>query len=124
MIIPRLEALLARFQALGAQRVLCKRLAENDNSKQQVYLGHGFDALNLVPFDAVQSDSSKKQPIMKAALALSWLDDRGAYLPRNGCAAGALPAVPGSADVGLPARLRDGTKRTDAANAEGFAAIQ
>ena len=64
MSIPSLAALLTRFQALGAQRVLCKRLAENDNSKQQVYLGHGFDALNLLPFGAVQSDSSKKQPIM------------------------------------------------------------
>ena len=77
MSIPSLAALLTKFQALGAQRVLCKRLAENDNSKQQVYLGHGFDALNLVPFGAVQSDSSKKQPIMKAALPLSWLDDSG-----------------------------------------------
>jgi len=62
---------------LGAQRLLCKRLAENDNSKQQVYLGHGFDALNLVPFGEVTSDSSTKQPIMKAALALRWLDDEG-----------------------------------------------
>lgn len=72
-----LEALLGRFRKLGAQRVLCKRLAENDNSKQQIYLGHGFDALNLVPFGEVTSDSSTKQPIMKAALTLSWLDDEG-----------------------------------------------
>ncbi len=55
MSIPSLEALLARFQALGAQRVLCKRLAENDNSKQQVYLGHGFDAVGLFDSEGVQA---------------------------------------------------------------------
>lgn len=94
MSIPSLEALLATFQALGAQRVLCKRLAENDNSKQQVYLGHGFDALNLVPFGVVQSDSSKKQPIMKAALPLSWLDDSGKIAPAPGAQLVLYPQYP------------------------------
>lgn len=94
MSIPSLEALLARFQSLGAHRVLCKRLAENDNSKQQVYLGHGFDALNLVPFGAVQSDSSKKQPIMKAALQLSWLDDAGNVTPAPGAQLILYPEYP------------------------------
>jgi hypothetical protein len=74
--------------------VLCKRLAENDNSKQQVYLGHGFDALNLVPFGAVTSDSSTKQPIMKAALALRWLDDEGRTAPAPGAQLVLYPQYP------------------------------
>lgn len=94
MSIPSLDALLGAFQKLGAQRVLCKRLAENDNSKQQVYLGHGFDALNLIPFGTVQSDSSKKQPIMKAALPLSWLDDAGKAAPAAGAQLVLYPQYP------------------------------
>jgi hypothetical protein len=74
--------------------VLCKRLAENDNSKQQIYLGHGFDALNLVPFGDVTSDSSTKQPIMKAALALSWLDEEGRAAPAPGAQLVLYPQYP------------------------------
>jgi hypothetical protein len=74
--------------------VLCKRLAENDNSKQQVYLGHGFDALNLVPFGQVASDSTTKQPIMKAALALRWLDDAGRTAPAPGAQLVLYPQYP------------------------------
>lgn len=94
MSIPRLDVLLEQFQTLGAKRVLCKRLAENDNSKQQVYLGHGFDALNLIPFGEVKSDSSKKQPIMKAALSLSWLDDTGNIAPTRGAQLVLYPQYP------------------------------
>jgi len=33
-----LASLLRRFSELGAVRAFCKPLAENDNSKQQIYL--------------------------------------------------------------------------------------
>ena len=72
-----LSDLLKSFQKIGAQRVLCKRLAENDNNKQQIYLGHGFDSLNLIPFGTVTADSSTKTPIMKAVLPLRWMNDAG-----------------------------------------------
>jgi hypothetical protein len=91
---PALDGLLRTLRTLGAQRVLCKRLAENDNSKQQVYFGHGFDALNLVPFGEVTSDSSTKQPIMKAALALRWLDDEGRTAPAPGAQLVLYPQYP------------------------------
>ena len=94
MSTPALDSLLRTFRRLGAQRVLCKRLAENDNSKQQVYLGHGFDALNLVPFGEVTSDSSTKQPIMKAALTLRWLDDEGRAAPAPGAQLVLYPQYP------------------------------
>ena len=94
MSTPALDALLRTFRRLGAQRVLCKRLAENDNSKQQVYLGHGFDALNLVPFGEVTSDSSTKQPIMKAALTLRWLDEEGRTAPAPGAQLVLYPQYP------------------------------
>lgn len=94
MTIPTLEALLTEFQKLGAQRVLCKRLAENDNSKQQIYLGGGFDALNLIPFGAVQADSSKKQPILKAHVPLSWLADDGRTMRADGAQLVLYPQYP------------------------------
>lgn len=94
MSIPSLDVLLEMLQKLGAQRVLCKRLAENDNSKQQVYLGHGFDALNVIPFGEVKSDSSKKQPIMKAAVLLNWLDDGGHIAPATGAQLVLYPQYP------------------------------
>lgn len=81
MSIGSLDGLLAQFQALGATRVLCKRLAENDNSKQQIYLGHGFDSLSLLPFGTVESDNSKTRPILKAAMPLYWLSDAGQMAP-------------------------------------------
>lgn len=34
-----LAALVSRFEGLGATRIFYKPLAENDNSKQQIYLG-------------------------------------------------------------------------------------
>lgn len=39
--------LVARFKALGANRIFCKHLAENDNSKQQIYLGGNFEVLSF-----------------------------------------------------------------------------
>jgi hypothetical protein len=79
-----LEELIDEFWKLGASRILCKRLAENDNNKQQIYLGHGFESLNLLPFGTVNTDSSKKSPIMKAALPLSWMNESGQVAPATG----------------------------------------
>ncbi|HWZ64732.1 MAG TPA: MvaI/BcnI family restriction endonuclease [Steroidobacteraceae bacterium] len=77
MSLATLDQLLRRLSDLGAHRILCKRLAENDNSKQQIYLGPGFESLNLIPYGAVKSDRSTRQPTLKASLSLSWLDDEG-----------------------------------------------
>ncbi len=44
-VFDTLAALVSRFDALGATRIFFKPLAENDNSKQQVYLGGSFEVL-------------------------------------------------------------------------------
>lgn len=42
----------------GATRFYAKRLAPNDNSKNQVYLGGGFAALNVIPHGEIEEDDS------------------------------------------------------------------
>ena len=34
---------------LGVVRLLFKVLSTNDNSKQQIYLGSGYDSLKMIP---------------------------------------------------------------------------
>lgn len=77
MPFAKLEDLLDRFAALGANRVLCKRLAENDNSKQQVYLGGSFDALQLLPFKEIRAEPGTKRETFKADLDFAWIDSKG-----------------------------------------------
>lgn len=72
-----LDALMKCMGDLGAEQVLCKPLAENDNSKQQVYLGPGFSALNLLPHGSVTADAQPKEPNFKAAIDLHWIDAEG-----------------------------------------------
>jgi hypothetical protein len=69
-----LKELLQRFKELGAQRVFCKPLAENDNSKQQVYFGGGFDVLHMFPFQDVVVDGAGANGTYKAKLDLFWID--------------------------------------------------
>lgn len=61
------------FADAGCTRLYGKPLAENDNSKNQVYFGPGFQALNLFPNEGVVPDSSPKNPIFKARLSFGWL---------------------------------------------------
>lgn len=64
-----------RFSQLGVKFAYFKRLAENDNSKQQIYLGGGFDALQLLPFEEVQAFPDLKEPNYKAKLSFFWIDE-------------------------------------------------
>ncbi len=45
--------------AHGATLFYAKRLAPNDNSKNQVYLGGGFSALNIIPHGEIDADDSQ-----------------------------------------------------------------
>lgn len=69
---------------LGATRIYSKNLAPNDNSKNQVYLGGGFGALNVIPHGSIEIDTSSlagsKRERPKAKVAFSWLDEDGTYL--------------------------------------------
>ncbi len=65
------------FVQAGGVTLYAKPLAENDNSKNQVYFGPGFQALNLFPNAGIVPDSSKKNPIFKAKLHFGWLLPNG-----------------------------------------------
>jgi len=84
MDFPDLDALLKFMQSLGAGRVLCKQLAENDNSKQQIYLGGSFDVLKLLPFQQIRDEPGIKRPNFKAGLHLNWISPTGAVEPALG----------------------------------------
>ena len=73
-----LTRLLDRMAAHGAARFYAKRLAPNDNSKNQVYLGGGFGALNIIPHGPVESDDSSRAGSVrdraKAMVRFFWLN--------------------------------------------------
>ena len=77
MRFPSLSDLTNRLTALGANRVLFKRLAENDNSKQQIYLGNSFEVLQQLPYTRVRAEAGFKRETFKADIDLSWIDARG-----------------------------------------------
>jgi hypothetical protein len=72
-VFQSLAALVSRFEDLGATRIFYKPLAENDNSKQQIYLGGSFDVLNFFRFGAVRAEKGLKEPTFKAELAFFWV---------------------------------------------------
>jgi hypothetical protein len=76
-----LTRLLDQMAAHGAARFYAKRLAPNDNSKNQVYLGGGFGALNIIPHGSVESDDSSRAGSVrdraKAMVRFFWLDEDG-----------------------------------------------
>ena len=62
----------------GAKRILIKRLANNDNSKQQIYLGSDFSVIQDLPVkEIVSSGMTSKGAIFKAALDLFWITPDG-----------------------------------------------
>lgn len=67
----------------GAVRFLAKPLAANDNSKNQLYLGGDFSALNIIPHGEVYTDETDKAGSIrdrgKANVQFSWIDENGLY---------------------------------------------
>jgi hypothetical protein len=59
--------------ALGVDRLYAKPLSENDNSKQQIYLGGSFDAVNRLPSKSFRQDGNT----YKADLDFNWLNPSG-----------------------------------------------
>jgi hypothetical protein len=76
-----LNQLLVAMQKSGSTRFLAKRLAPNDNSKNQIYLGGGFDALNIIPHGDIETDYKKTAGAVrrrdKAPVELYWIDSEG-----------------------------------------------
>ena len=82
------------FAHAGCKKLYAKPLAENDNSKNQVYFGPGFQALNLFPNEGVIPDSSSKNPIFKAKLRFSWLLPNGMAVEAPGAQLILYPQYP------------------------------
>lgn len=75
-----LNALARRMAELGATRFLAKKLAENDNSKNQIYVGGSSDVFASLPPFSVTADANRRGvPSFKAALGLAWIADSGEY---------------------------------------------
>lgn len=87
------ESDLARFRAifssLGIRKLYAKRLATQDNSKNQIYLGGDFSSLNIIPVNgfetftpASQKDSLKPGKLLiRGAVKFSWVDSSGSIYP-------------------------------------------
>lgn len=82
-MIESLEALARLMVQGGAARIYAKRLAPNDNSKNQVYLGGDFSALNIIPHGVIETDDSdlagSVRDRAKASVRFSWIDEHGEY---------------------------------------------
>lgn len=78
-VITNLDKLIEIFRQKCCTLILAKVLADNDNSKNQVYFGSGFSSLNLFPNLHIQAatSGSYQKPIFKAAVDLSWLGQDG-----------------------------------------------
>ncbi|MCL2310149.1 MAG: MvaI/BcnI restriction endonuclease family protein [Proteobacteria bacterium] len=68
-----IASLLKRFSDLGATRVFCKPLAENDNSKQQIYLGASLEVVQMFPLRKIEAAEKGKDSTYKAKLDFSWV---------------------------------------------------
>jgi len=68
----------------GVERLYAKKLASNDNSKNQIYMGSGFQVLNIIPNNGVYVDRSvrqSKRDRLKANLNFYWLTDSNHICP-------------------------------------------
>jgi hypothetical protein len=72
--------LLSAYRDHNCSAVYAKRLADNDNSKNQVYFGSDFQTLNIFPnLDIAPANTgTHEKPIFKAKLNFKWIDHAGA----------------------------------------------
>jgi hypothetical protein len=69
-----LNDLLDCMRQHGTNHIYCKLLAENDNTKQQIYLGNSFEVLKLLVFGAIRTEPRGIRPNFKAPVPLFWID--------------------------------------------------
>ncbi len=82
-MIETLSGLVALMKSYGAVRFYAKKLAPNDNSKNQVYLGGDFSVLNIIPHQGIYTDDSSSAGSVrnraKADVSFSWVDQNGRH---------------------------------------------
>lgn len=76
MSFNNVDLLAQAMHSLGAVNVFCKPLAENDNTKQQIYLGGSFEILKQLPFSEMRSDPGVKRQNFKASLNFFWINEQ------------------------------------------------
>lgn len=71
------------FSDNGCQKVYVKRLAANDNSKNQVYLGGSFELLNILPITEIKTEEAGdwNRERFKASLNFGWIGEDGNIYP-------------------------------------------
>lgn len=89
VVITSLANLLDLMRHHGVARIYAKKLAPNDNSKNQIYLGGDFSALNIIPHGNIYTDDAdiakSVRDRAKAAVDFYWVDENGQHqAPRTG----------------------------------------
>lgn len=86
-MVASLGQLLDLMRHHGASRIYAKRLAPNDNSKNQVYLGGDFSALNIIPHGNIYADYTQVAGAVrdraKANVDFYWIDEAGRHKAPN-----------------------------------------
>jgi hypothetical protein len=86
-LVASLGQLLDLMRHHGATRIYAKKLAPNDNSKNQVYLGGDFSALNIIPHGEIYSDdvdvAGAVRDRAKALVDFYWIDEAGRHQAPN-----------------------------------------
>ena len=89
-----LSTIKTHLKAMGISRFYFKKLAENDNAKNQIYLGGSFDALQKLPFGKIEMEPGLKRPVYKAPLDFRWIDNNGTAAPAPGAQLLLYPKYP------------------------------
>ena len=71
------------FADNGCTKIYVKKLAPNDNSKNQVYFGGSFEILNILPISEIKTEAAGdwNKERFKASINFSWIDDEGLIFP-------------------------------------------
>lgn len=91
MNIKQLKAL---FTSVGCKRLYAKLLAENDNSKNQIYFGPDFSALSLFRTQQITAEGNPNRPIYKGQLNFGWLSEDGSHAVAPGAQLILYPQYP------------------------------
>ena len=78
-----LKNLKSLFINNGCDEIYVKKLAPNDNSKNQVYFGGNFEILNVLPISSIETVEAGdwRRERFKASLNFSWITDEGNLSP-------------------------------------------
>jgi hypothetical protein len=78
-----LENLKSLFVNNGCTKIYIKKLALNDNSKNQVYFGGSFEILNILPISEIKSEEAGdwNKERFKASINFSWIGEDGNLFP-------------------------------------------